>query len=98
MRTMKKKDEAIPNNVKKPNEDRDEEEGFITSEQKGRSFLTTAAKEIKEDEIGGMDYDYEEEFDDDDEALFDEETEQVCVLIFIALYFIVSFFFPSNRR
>lgn len=76
MKTMKKTDETFPQPSKNGNQDGDDEV-VAASKQKGRPFWATAEKEIKEDEIDGMDYNYEEEFDDDDETLFDEETEQV---------------------
>jgi hypothetical protein len=77
MKTMKKTEETPVSTIKNEPEDRDEEEGFAANEEKARSFLTIGAQDIKEDDISGMDYDCEQEFDDDDEALFDEETEQV---------------------
>ena len=76
MKAMKKPDESAPQIPRSGSQDA-EEENVASEKQKGRLFLSIEPKEIKEDEIGGMDYDYEEEFDDDDEALFDEETEQV---------------------
>jgi hypothetical protein len=80
MKAMKKTDEIAPQ-IPRSGSQEGEEDNATSDKQKGRLFLATEAKEIKEDEIGGMDYDYEEEFDDDDEALFDEETEQVWIAV-----------------
>jgi hypothetical protein len=81
MKTMKKTDEAsVSSTINKTAEERDEEEGSSTRRDEIPSFLIAPEQDIKEEELGGMDYDYEQEFDDDDEALFDEETEQVSSL------------------